>query len=99
MKSSKVFVFPSSREGFGIVALEANASGIPVITTNHKDNATKDLIKNGRNGSIVNPEVNELAKSIIASLTSPKPRSEYMKFAKNYDWNSIAKKAEEVYLQ
>jgi len=45
MKSSKVFVLPSTREGFGIVVIEANTRGIPVIAINHKDNATRDLIE------------------------------------------------------
>ncbi|MEM2276636.1 MAG: glycosyltransferase [Thermoproteota archaeon] len=54
MKASKVFVLPSSREGFGIAALEANACGIPVITVKHDRNATCDLIKNGVNGFICN---------------------------------------------
>ncbi|WP_367884760.1 glycosyltransferase [Thermococcus sp. JCM 11816] len=35
MKASRVFVLPSIREGFGITALEANASGIPVVTVVH----------------------------------------------------------------
>lgn len=47
MKSSKVFVLPSIREGFGIIALEANAGGLPVVTVNHKRNAACDLINNG----------------------------------------------------
>ncbi len=37
MKSAKVFVFPSVREGFGIAVLEALACGTRVITTSHPD--------------------------------------------------------------
>ena len=48
MKSSKVFVLPSTREGFGISVIEANACGIPVITVRHENNASKDLIQVGR---------------------------------------------------
>jgi glycosyltransferase involved in cell wall biosynthesis len=31
MKQSDVFLFPSLHEGFGVVALEANAAGLPVV--------------------------------------------------------------------
>ena len=44
MKSSKVFVLPSTREGFGMVVIEANACGIPVVTVNHPMNAAVDLV-------------------------------------------------------
>lgn len=96
MKSSKVFVLPSTREGFGIVALEANACGIPVVTTNHKDNAAKDLI-NGANGALVGLKEVELA-SAINELLNKANSNKCVDFAKNYDWETIASKTEEVYL-
>ena len=65
MKSSKVLVLPSTREGFGIIAIEANACGIPVITTTHENNATKELIKDGENGTLINLDDKELAKAIL----------------------------------
>ncbi len=44
LKSSKIFVLPSTREGFGISALEALACGLPVVTVDHPANAIRDLI-------------------------------------------------------
>jgi glycosyltransferase involved in cell wall biosynthesis len=66
MKSSKVFVLPSTREGFGMVVVEANACGIPVITIGHKDNASKDLIEEGKNGYICQLDYREIAERIIS---------------------------------
>ena len=97
MKSSKVFVFPSTREGFGIVALEANAAGLPVITINHPDNATTDLIKNGKNGAVI--ELNEMkfAEKIMHYLSIKKSSETYTHNAQKYNWNILAKKVEEAY--
>jgi len=44
MKSSKILVLPSIREGFGVVVLEGLACGCKIITTNHKDNNAKELV-------------------------------------------------------
>lgn len=98
MKSSKVFAFPSTREGFGIVALEANASGIPVITTDHKDNATKDLIKNGQNGYILKLNDKKISEKITKYLSAKKSNNLYAKLALNYDWKNITRKVEGAYL-
>lgn len=61
MKSSKAFVLPSKREGFGIVALEANASGLPVVTVNYPMNAVEGLIIHGYTGFVSQPSPTSLA--------------------------------------
>ena len=96
MKSSKVFVLPSTREGFGIVALEANACGLPVVTVEHEMNATKDLVKNSRNGFVCNLSENEIVDKILVALHSDMSR-ECLEFARNYDWSVIVKRCERFY--
>ncbi|MBC7095413.1 glycosyltransferase family 4 protein [Thermococcus sp.] len=98
MKSSKVFVLPSKREGFGIVALEANASGLPVITLDYPLNASKDLITHGYNGFISPPSPRSLAEYIEISLFNGKKfKRNCIKNAERYDWNNIAKLTEKFY--
>lgn len=75
MKSSKLLVLPSTREGFGIIALEANACGLPVITTNHEDNAARDLIIEGENGFLTEADgvslATQIKKAFAAKHLSP----------------------------
>jgi len=102
MKSSKVFVLPSTREGFGIVVIEANACGIPVITINHKDNAARDLIEEGKNGFVCQLNEEEIAKRIIRILINSSGlnmKKVCMDLAKKYDWDKIVDEIEGVYLK
>lgn len=97
MKSSKVFVLPSTREGFGIVALEANASGLPVVTVNHKRNAACDFIKNG-NGLICELSEKDIAKKIFVALDWKKDmESKCVENARQYDWDGIVDLTENIY--
>lgn len=100
MKSSKVFVLPSTREGFGIVVIEANACGIPVVTINHKDNAAKDLIGAGKNGYICNLDGESIAQrigEIIKKGEDIKTKQSCINSAKKYDWNKIVEEVKEAY--
>lgn len=95
MKSSKIFVFPSQREGFGLVVIEANACGLPVILLEHPNNAATDLID--KNGYICKNEY-EMAQRIMQLLSSDSLRHEMsrnsVEVAKKYDWASLVQQYE-----
>lgn len=91
MKASRVFVFPSTREGFGLAVIEANAAGLPIITTNHPDNAGRDLVHEGENGFLIEPDATHLAEKILYA----REKADTMNPSKDlseYDWKHITKK-------
>lgn len=69
-KLADVFIMPSRKEGFGIVFLEALASGTPVIGGNQ--DGTVDALYNGSLGKLINPtKVEEISNSLIQQLRNP----------------------------
>jgi glycosyltransferase involved in cell wall biosynthesis len=98
LKASKVFVLPSTREGFGIVLLEANASGLPVITIKDENNAAGDLIEKGRNGIVCVLDEKDIAEKVHEVLTVKKIASkDCIDSARQYDWDNITDKLKGVY--
>lgn len=76
-----IFIMPNRREadgdveGFGIVFLEASASGKPVI--GGRSGGTVDAVQHGESGFLVNPEdVDEVAATIRKLLANDELRAE-----------------------
>ncbi|MDA8243096.1 MAG: glycosyltransferase family 4 protein [Elusimicrobia bacterium] len=66
LESSDAFVFPSVREGLGLVAMEAMAAGLPVIST--RNGGTTDFMDEGTNALYVDYGSVEQLKEAILKL-------------------------------
>lgn len=96
LKAARVFVSPSSREGFGITLLEANACGLPVVTVNEPGNAGRHLIASS-NGVVCNLTAADLAEAIEAQLARHGAREAAQRTAESYDWQVPAHVLHKVY--
>ena len=93
MKASKVFVSPSSREGFGITTIEAFAAGLPVVTSDQPHNASRHLITPA-SGRVTPLDPIAIAAAIIDLLDAPRVDPQV---AAVYDWDKLARDLSEVY--
>jgi glycosyltransferase involved in cell wall biosynthesis len=60
------FVFPSRREGYGLVVVEAAALGTPTVVVDAPDNAAVELVEDGVNGIVArSAEPEELGAAIL----------------------------------
>lgn len=67
---ASAFVLPSSKEGFGIVYLEAWKHGVPVICGT--EGASHEIVSDGLDGLVVNPaDVEALARAMAQLLLDP----------------------------
>jgi glycosyltransferase involved in cell wall biosynthesis len=100
LKSHALFCLPSVVEGFGIVLLEAMASGVPYVCSDI--DVFKEITENGKGGLIFkrNNEKN-LAEKIKVLLKSKKTynkkRREGKKLVKKYQWKKLSSDVENTY--
>ena len=65
MRSALAMILPSSREGYGLVVVEAASRGTPSIVVRGEDNAAVELIEEGINGVVAeSADPEELARAI-----------------------------------
>lgn len=95
-----VFVFPSVKEGWGLVALEAMASGLPVAASEIEP--MTEYLKDGENAFLFEPlDYDTLAEGIISIIEKTELRQRLIengkKTAESYSWRNTALKHEEFY--
>ena len=96
-----VAAFPSSYEPFGIVALEAMATGVPCIVGN--TGGLREIVAGGETGLVVEPDNPLALAGAISELLSNPDRAEAMAgrakrvALADYSWSDIAGKTVAVY--
>jgi glycosyltransferase-like protein len=99
-RCADVFVFPSLKEGWGLVVLEAIASHLPVITSNQPP-FTEFLTP--EQALLVNPhDVDALAQAMIASLqpeVADRLKQKSQSVLSQYSWEASARLHEQCYRQ
>jgi glycosyltransferase involved in cell wall biosynthesis len=100
-RSADIFCFPSWEEGGPIVTIEAMASGLPCIVT---PMGGAGLVKDSRDGIIVQPGDTEAIATAIRRLASSKSeRKELGKrgmiTAQDYTWQSVGRRRVEALVQ
>jgi glycosyltransferase involved in cell wall biosynthesis len=102
LKTSSVFVLPSEREGSSIVALEAMAAGVPLVTVDYPNNAAKDLAR--FNCCLVSKSNSMSIASSIQELLDNRAlwcrmNRNAIKFAKEYNWDTVSTQMEDCMLK
>jgi glycosyltransferase involved in cell wall biosynthesis len=97
---SEVFICPSLAEGLGIVFIEAQACGVPVIGT--LVGGIPDVIKDGETGFLIEPKkTEEIARALNKLLGNTELRkglsARGLESARKFDWQSIIEKINELY--
>jgi len=97
---SDLFLLPSEKESFGLAALEAMASGVPVIST--LSGGIPELVEHGKNGYLSNiGDINNMAQNSIKILENKNTHLDFkmsaLKRAKYFDIENILPQYEKLY--
>ena len=100
LNKAKLLIHTSQFETFGLVAIEANTMGVPVLTTNN--GSLMEIIENNKNGylseSLIDGEVNNFVKKLLNDEEKFKEISNNcFEKSKNYSWLKTTDNLETIY--
>jgi len=98
--ASDIVVMPSHYESFGMVALEALASGTPVIASNV--GGLRYIVNDGKSGFLVPPRSPETVANRIRDLVNDpalrrKMGENGVRTAQRFSWPAVTSNVESVY--
>ena len=100
LNESKLLIHTSQFETFGLVAIEANSMGVPVLSTN--SGSFPEIIFSGVNGyladNLVDGNVNNYVRDLLRdNKTFEEAMFNCIEKSRNYDWKITARDIEEIY--
>ena len=101
-KKAKLLIHTSKFETFGLVAIEANTMGVPVLTTNN--GSLMEIIENNKNGYLSDNLIDANVSNFVNSLFKDVTKYEEIflsciEKSKKYDWMKTANELEILYQQ
>lgn len=82
---------PDDPEGFGMVAIEAAAHGLPTVA--FASGGVVDAVKDGVSGYLVEKNnYSQLSKQVITLLANPLPKENIQDFARQFEWDNFGRK-------
>jgi len=101
MKAANLFGFASITETQGLATLEAMAAGLPVVAVDAS--GTRDILKNGQQGYLVENDANALAAGIKKLLSNPDRMQKFAaaayKKAQSFNIEKLTERLLDVYEQ
>jgi glycosyltransferase involved in cell wall biosynthesis len=103
IREFSLMVVPSRQEAFGVVALEAAASGVPIVAT--RVDGFVESVAEGISGLLVPPDDEEALTAALASLVDDGERRRAMGrsardwVCRTYAWNLTAERMAGLYAQ
>ena len=100
LNKSKLLIHTSQFETFGLVAIEANTMGIPVLTTNN--GSLMEIIENNKNGylseKLIDGNVNNFVKNLLNDEEKFKEVMSYcFEKSKKYSWIKTTDNLDSIY--
>ena len=93
------FIFPTSYEGFPLVALEAAASGVPILAT--PANGIRELVRDGVNGFLISRDPAVIAQRLRELGEDDALRERLASAARtsglDYSWEKMVERHRELY--
>ena len=96
-KKAKLMIHTSQFETFGLVAIEANTMGVPVLTINN--GSLMEIIENNKNGYLSENLIDKDVNNFVSNLLNEDKKSEEISLScieksKKYDWKNTAMEIE-----